>query len=165
MNGIFNYQVPGQKAQLNNIQNGNAGVGANDKSRFSGRSYSPFKPEALQQIKSLVQLFTQLFGSQPNNDQTGGGKNTETGSQKGHPTRPDFGTTQALGEEEGGANAPNNPAQITTFAIGEEDGGNFPPASGGVTAALGEEGGGPPTQQPNPPQLTTFAIGEEDGGS
>ncbi len=146
MNGIFNYQVPGQKAQVNQAQPKLSSPDEQFKEP-SDRKVS-FTPDIIAQILSLLAQLLENIGS-PQND------------------GPPDATTLAVGEEDGGTLPPHDrgdPPDATTLAVGEEDGGTLPPPDA-TTLAVGEEDGGisPPIYE-KPPTFTTLALGEEDGG-
>ncbi|MEZ5479068.1 MAG: hypothetical protein R3E95_16775 [Thiolinea sp.] len=131
MNGIFNYQVPGQAPATTPADKGQHGRGCADNAPrpFSGNNAAPGSELSEQLLTLLSQLLQQL--------QNGHGK-----------PEPDV-TTLALGEEDGGGFPhPVDKPDATTLAVGEEDGGGFPqpvdkPGKPDVTTlALGEEDGG-----------------------
>ncbi len=160
MNGIFNYQVPGQKAQVNQAQPKLSSPGEQFKEP-SDRKVS-ITPDVIAQILSLLAQLLENIDSPQNN----GGQPHDCNDDL-----PDA-TTLAVGEEDGGTLPPHgrdDPPDATTLAVGEEDGGISPPIYEKpptfTTLALGEEDGGgisPPIDKP--PIATTLAIGEEDGG-
>ena len=161
MSGIFNYQVPGQKPQVNQPEMSSSTTNQFNQNSSQSFQQAPGFSFNIQQLVSLLQQLLQQLNSHSDN------------------TPPSEGTTQALGEEDGGrppSEKPcNKPPEATTNALGEEDGGRPPsdnpspkPPTDATTLALGEEDGGrPPIDKPSPTpptDVTTRALGEEDGG-
>ena len=157
MQGIFQYQVPGQKAQANQVQSKSSSPEGMNQFKGQEAPQPSFNKDIFTRILLLlVQLLEQITSSQ------------NGGNQPHDCDAPPDATTKALGEEDGGASPPiDGPPDVTTLAIGEEDGGLPPPVDGPpdvTTLAIGEEDGGLPPPVDGPPDVTTLAIGEEDGG-
>ena len=106
MSGIFNYQVPGQKPQVNQPEMSSSTTNQFNQNSSQSFQQAPGLSFNIQQLVSLLQQLLQQLNSHSDN------------------TPPSEGTTQALGEEDGGrppSEKPcHKPPEATTNALGEK---------------------------------------------